>query len=112
LLDEFHSTPIGDHSSTKPTVTRLVASFFWPGLYRDTKLFVQSYTICQQSKYLPTKKQGLLQALPVSEQVWEDIIMDCITHLPASFGHTTIWVIYDRLTKYGHFIALPSNYTA
>lgn len=34
------------------------------------------------------------------------------TYLPNSFGHTTIWVICDRLTKYVHFLALPSKYTA
>lgn len=38
--------------------------------------------------------------------------MDFITHLPSSFGHTVIWVIYDRLTKFVHFIGLPSQFTA
>ncbi|KAJ1427537.1 Ribonuclease H-like superfamily [Sesbania bispinosa] len=38
--------------------------------------------------------------------------MDFVTHLPNSFGHTTIWVICDRLTKYVHFLALPTKYTA
>lgn len=33
--------------------------------------------------------------------------MDFITHLPNSHGHTVIWVICDRLTKFAHFIALP-----
>jgi hypothetical protein len=36
--------------------------------------------------------------------------MDFITHLPNSFGHTAIWVICDRLTKFVHFLALPSRY--
>lgn len=38
--------------------------------------------------------------------------MDFITHLPNSFGHTVIWVICDRLTKFVHFIALPTKFTA
>ncbi|XP_058733354.1 uncharacterized protein LOC131604963 [Vicia villosa] len=38
--------------------------------------------------------------------------MDFITHLPNSFGHTVIWVICDRLTKFFHFLALPTNFTA
>lgn len=37
--------------------------------------------------------------------------MDFITHLPNSFGHTVIWVICDRLTKFVHFIALPPKFT-
>ncbi|XP_058746276.1 uncharacterized protein LOC131619165 [Vicia villosa] len=38
--------------------------------------------------------------------------MDFITHLPNSFGQTVIWVICDRLTKFMHFLALPSHFTA
>lgn len=38
--------------------------------------------------------------------------MDFITHLPLSQGHTAIWVIVDRLTKFGHFIPLPPHYSA
>ncbi|CAM8896267.1 unnamed protein product [Rhodiola kirilowii] len=38
--------------------------------------------------------------------------MDFITHLPPSGNMSTIWVVVDRLTKYGHFIPLPSRMTA
>lgn len=31
---------------------------------------------------------------------------------PQSFGHTVIWVICDRLTKFVHFIALPTKFSA
>jgi len=44
--------------------------------------------------------------------VWEDLSMDFIAHLPSSMGHIVMWVICDRLTKYGHFIALPIHFIA
>lgn len=34
-----------------------------------------------------------------------------ITHMPYSFGHTIIWVICDCLTKFMHFIALPTKFS-
>lgn len=38
--------------------------------------------------------------------------MDFITHLPVVQGKTVIWVVVDRLSKYAHFIALPTNFSA
>ncbi|KAK4385966.1 hypothetical protein Sango_2720600 [Sesamum angolense] len=35
-----------------------------------------------------------------------------ITHIPSSNGHTVIWVVIDRLTKYAHFVGLSANVTA
>ncbi|KAJ1398529.1 Ribonuclease H-like superfamily [Sesbania bispinosa] len=45
-------------------------------------------------------------------RVWDDIFMDFITHLPPSYGKATIWVVIDRLSKFAHFIALPSQFSA
>jgi len=109
LLQEFYSTPTAGHSGLKPTLACISASFTWPGIYKDTKTFIQQCTVCQHNKYLPQKKKGLRQTLPPPNQVCEELTMDFITHLPKSFGHTAIWVICDRLTKYVHFLALPSH---
>lgn len=38
--------------------------------------------------------------------------MDFITNLPNFAGKTVIWVVVDRLTKFAHFIALPTSFSA
>nr|KYP54514.1 Retrotransposable element Tf2 [Cajanus cajan] len=38
--------------------------------------------------------------------------MNFITHLPLSHGYSTIMVVVDRLSKFGHFIALKENFTS
>nr|GFB09589.1 Ty3/gypsy retrotransposon protein [Tanacetum cinerariifolium] len=112
LLHEFHSSPIGGHSGIAATIRRLNGSFFWPNLKQDVTKFITECTTCQQTKYSTHKPYGLLQALPVPNQVWEEISMDFITSLPPSNGKTAIWVIVDRLSKFAHFIALPPHHTA
>lgn len=112
LLTEFHCTPSGGHSGLKATLARIAAVFFWPGMYTETKHFVSHCTVCQQNKASHQKKMGFLQPLPVPRRVWDDLTMDFITHLPLSSGHSTVWVICDRFTKYVHFIGLPAHYTA
>lgn len=38
--------------------------------------------------------------------------MDFITNLPSSANKTVIWVVVDHLSKFAHFIALPTSFTA
>lgn len=91
---------------------RLAASFAWPDMHLAVKSIIKHCKVCQYNKYSTQKKKGLIQPLLVPLKVWDDLTMDFITHLPSSFGHTTIWVICDRLSKFVHFLALPSKYTA
>jgi hypothetical protein len=100
------------HLQGTPDLARLPASFLWLGIYKDVKDLIHKCSVCQQNKNMTTKKQGLLQPLEVPEKVWEELTMDFITHLPNSFGHTAVWVICDRLTKYLHFIGLPAKFSA
>ncbi|KAL4582832.1 hypothetical protein LXL04_007393 [Taraxacum kok-saghyz] len=112
LLFEFHSTPVGGHAGVTTTLKRLTSAFFWPNMKQDTLTYVKECATCQSVKYPTRKPYGLLQTLPVPTDVWNDISMDFITHLPPSQGKTAIWVIVDRFTKFAHFIPLPPNYTA
>jgi len=69
-------------------------------MQEDISRLVCQYSICQQAKIDHTLPNGL----PIPQQVWDDIALDFITHLPMSQGFSNILVVVDRLSKYGHFI--------
>jgi hypothetical protein len=72
----------------------------------DLKAYVRECDICQRVRAENVSPAGLLQPLPVPERPWFSISMDFIEGLPISKGHSVIWVIVDRLTKYAHFLPL------
>nr|KYP39590.1 Transposon Ty3-G Gag-Pol polyprotein [Cajanus cajan] len=112
ILQEFHSSPLGGHSGIARTFARVAAQFFWPGMNKDIKNFVQQCCVCQQAKTATVLPAGLLQPLPIPTQIWEDISMDFIVGLPPAEGYTVIFVIVDRLSKYAHFAPLKSDFNS
>lgn len=78
----------------------------------DIKEFIRECEVCQRHKIEQLSPMGLLQLLPIPNQVWEDISMDCIDRLPMSQGKTTIMVVVDMFSKYSHFIPIAHPYTA
>jgi hypothetical protein len=112
ILKEFHTSHIGGHAGITRTLARIQAQFYWKNMREDIKTYVQQCVICQQAKTLNSAPAGLLQPLPIPDQVWEDVAMDFITGLPNSCGYTVIMVVIDRLTKYSHFMAQKTDYTS
>ncbi|XP_042032481.1 uncharacterized protein LOC121779227 [Salvia splendens] len=99
LLHEYHASPTAGHPGVDRTFKRLATGFYWKGMRKEVKNFVNACYECQTTKYSTQKPAGLLQPLPIPSRVWEDVSMDFITGLPQSRGYTAILVAVDRLTK-------------
>lgn len=102
IIGQFHNST---HEGYHKTLQRIRANFYWTGKRRTVREFIVACDVCQRHKSEQCAPTGLLQPLPVPNQVWEDISMDFIDGLPASKGKTTIFVVVDRLSKYAHFIS-------
>ncbi|WVY94184.1 hypothetical protein V8G54_033272 [Vigna mungo] len=50
ILEEFHATPQGGHSSFYRTYRRLAANLYWKRMKKDVQQFVQASDICQRSR--------------------------------------------------------------
>jgi hypothetical protein len=109
IIAEFHNYT---HEGYHKGLQRISSVFYWSQMKQQLRNFIKNCNTCQRHKAANTKPAGLLQPLPIPEHVWSDISMDFIDGLPSSYGRTTIFVVVDRLSKYGHFTPLKHPYTA
>lgn len=65
LLEEFHSSPLGGHTSISKTLNRLRQNFDWPHIHVDVRRYVSWCLTCQQTKYETKKIARLLHPLPI-----------------------------------------------
>ncbi|TYJ96446.1 Transposon Tf2-6 polyprotein [Cucumis melo var. makuwa] len=82
------------------------------GMKAVIKRYCAECLICQRNKTLCLSLAGLLLPLAIPTQVWGDISMDFVEDLPKAVGFEVIFVVVDRLSKYGHFLPLKYPYSA
>ena len=112
ILLDFHDSPVAGHAGNLKTYKRVAYQFYWTGMKGDIKRHVGECQVCQINKANSLAPAGLLQPLPIPQNIWEDIPMDFIEALPRSEGFDTIWVIIGRLSKYSDFVPLKHPFNA
>jgi hypothetical protein len=106
-----HAHTMG-HEGSEKTLHRIRAAFYSPSTHRRVREFVHGCSVCQRNKTEHLHPAGLLQPLPVPDQVWSDISMDFIEGFPKIGGKSVILTVVDRFSKYAHFIPLSHPYLA
>ncbi|KAJ0547862.1 putative nucleotidyltransferase, Ribonuclease H [Helianthus annuus] len=112
MVKMCHESPVGGHSGVRATVQRVKGLFFWKGINKVVRKVVRNCDVCMRAKNETVASPGLLQPLPIPKMIFADISMDFIGGLPRVKGRDTVFVVVDRLTKYGHFMLLGHPYSA
>ena len=108
ILRLAHNIPMAGHLVKKKTADRILARFYWPGVYRDVEEHCQTCSPCQKSSTRRVKKAPLVP-LPIMDEPFRRIAMDIVGPLPRSnSGKRYILVICDYATRYPEAIALRS----
>ena len=99
-----HNTLVGGHGGQWKTVELVTRNFWWPGVTKGVKQYVEGYDSYQQNKNRTAVPVGKLMPNKVPEKFWTHITADFITKLPLAQGYDAILVVYNRLTKMAHFV--------
>lgn len=69
LMHEMHDTKMGGHSGILCTYKKLGQQFYWPGMLRSVQEYIKGCMVCQKAKVETLAPTGLLQPLPIPNQV-------------------------------------------
>lgn len=104
VLRAFHDSMVGGHSGFPVTYRHLRRLFAWPKMKECIKNYVQTCVIYQQAKPDWVKYASLLEPIPLPEGAWQVVTMDFIDGLPQSGKANCILVVFDKFTRYAHFL--------
>ena len=102
VLHWCHESPLtGAHFGIAKVYDKISNKYFWQGMYRDTKFFINSCPSCGTRKLLTTKNKAPLIPFPAYEP-WQKVCLDLHGPMPASRsnGHKFILCVIDSFTKY------------
>jgi len=104
IIRLHHDTPVGGHGGQWKTAELVTCNFWWPGITKKVKRYVEGCDTCQRNKNHTEQPVGKLMSNSILEKPWTHISADFITKLPLAQGYNSILVVVDWLTKIVHFI--------
>jgi hypothetical protein len=87
LMKIHHDDPYAGHFSIEKTTNLLRRKYYWQGLLKDVKDYVETCDVCQHMKIPRHKSYGELASLLISRRPWNSIAMDFIVELSPSSRH-------------------------
>jgi hypothetical protein len=100
------------HPRIEKTIELIGQNYHWLSLRRDITDYVKMCLPCQQTKVIPSKSIGLLNPLPPSKELWEQVTVDFIVELPKSQGYDTVLVAANWHMKRAHLMPSASSVSA
>jgi len=85
-------------------VELVTRNFWWSGVTKEVKQYVEECDTCQQNKNCTEQPVRKLIPNSIPKKPWAHISVDFITKLPLAQGYDSILVVVDRLTKIVYFI--------
>uniref|UniRef100_A0A0W0GCQ7 RNA-directed DNA polymerase n=1 Tax=Moniliophthora roreri TaxID=221103 RepID=A0A0W0GCQ7_MONRR len=103
IVWSIHETPGVGHPGQWNTVEQVQWDFWWPGMAKFIKAFMDGCVVCQQSKIITHPTRTPIQPIQVAPNsfTFQICTMDLITDLPECDGMDSILVVVDHSSTKG-----------
>ena len=111
-----HDDPHAGHFGYLQTLELIRQKYYWPGISRDIKEYIDICDTCQQIKPMRHKPYGILHSLPLARGPFTDLTMDFITNMPPyeyqGMVYDSIFLVMCHYTKMTQYIVARIDWTA
>lgn len=100
ILNDFHLLPTSGHAGMRRMVNNIKKYFYWPGLERDVREFVNKCSKCQKEKYARLVKEPMV-VTTTATSAFDKIFIDLVGPIDRDcYNFSYILTIQCELTKY------------
>lgn len=111
-----HDDPHAGHFGYLRTLELIRWKYYWPGISRDIKEYVDTCDTCHRIKLVRHKPYGTLNSLPSARGLFTDLTMHFITNMPPceyqGMVYDSIFLVMCRYTKMARYIAARMDWAA
>ncbi|XP_072039803.1 uncharacterized protein [Amphiura filiformis] len=101
ILKMAHDIPMSGHLGINKTKDRILASFYWPGIFADVAKYCRTCDICQKTAKFHYTLKAPLHPIPIVGKRMEKIGIDILGPLPRSTSRKAyILTVIDYATRY------------
>jgi len=101
VLVRAHDSPLCSHGGIHKTIERLRRYYYWPGLVKDVKAYVNACEVCKSTKSPNCPLRPPLGKAPETQRFFQRLFIDFLGPYPRSrSGSIGIFIVLDHFSKY------------
>jgi len=105
IIQLHHDVLVVGHGRRWKMVELVTRNYWWPGVMRDVRRYVEGCNLYQRMKNRMEEVAGKLKLSEVPKKPWTHLMVDFITKLPVVARKDAILVVCNRLSKMTYFVA-------
>ena len=108
VLKLAHDSPMAGHLGDKKTRDRILADFYWPGMYNQIRQYCFTCPVCQKSAPKGRTPRVPMEQLPLVDVPFQRVAVDIVGPITPKTdrGNMYILVVVDYATRYPEAVAL------
>ena len=96
VIQLHHNMLVVGHGGRWKIVELVMRNYWWPGVTRNIRKYVEGCDLCQRMKNRTEELAGKLKLSEVPKKPWSHIMVDFITKLSVVIGKNVILVVCDQ----------------